>query len=222
MISVIILAAFAQMYFINDRGREFKSFGRAFLRTYSMFLAFEGRFEETEDVTLEMKISFLFGFLVVVLLLNIVIAVVNTAWDNMVEQGRDNFLLYRIRLLLEVRDLLEPETESEGTQGKRRGFCNKGICSLFPDGNYNKMWGESKNFAAVLRRIKMNTKGLALIGRFFLYILYLVLGIIFGLMWPKAIRRKLFCIDNTEAIANKRNRLDGVLRETQKELERLW
>lgn len=85
-----------------------------------------------------------------------------------------------------------------------------------------KMWGESKNFAAVLRRIKMNTKGLALIGRFFLYILYLVLGIIFGLMWPKAIRRKLFCIDNTEAIANKRNRLDGVLRETQKELERLW
>lgn len=136
MISVIILAAFAQMYFINDRGREFKSFGRAFLRTYSMFLAFEGRFEETEDVTLEMKISFLFGFLVVVLLLNIVIAVVNTAWDNMVEQGRDNFLLYRIRLLLEVRDLLEPETESEGTQGKRRGFRNKGICSLFPDGNY--------------------------------------------------------------------------------------
>lgn len=214
VISTLILSTFAQMYLIlKIKTRKLDSFKDAIWLTYSEFLAFSGLFYE-DDPELEDKIiTGVFGFFVVVLLLNIVIAVATTAWEGVTKRGRDDFLLYRIKVFLEVQ-AFSKSTKIHGPKFLRKYH------SLSPSENYDIMWGESKKFSDVLRRVSYKEGGLALVGRIFLTGVHLILGLFFGITWPRAIRKRLFSIDNQEAIAKKRNHLQTLLKETQKELEK--
>lgn len=187
---------------------------------YSDFLAFNGlplEFDEpaTEVERIqqqrELRIACFFGFFVVVLLLNVVIAVASSAWDGVTERGRDDFLLYRIRLFLELQclfDFVEPMKK------------HKMGCAIHPDTNYIEMWKDSKKFGQVLNRTKK--EGKVLIGRIFLHFFYLILGpFVLGLSWPRAVRKSLFTIDNKEAIADKRTNLISLLNDAEEDLERL-
>jgi len=238
LVSFLMLGAFAHiMYFINDRITGVYPDSMTSLRqTYSSLLSFDGLpFYNTVDVSFEsttvvldekdsknrneMRISIFFGFFIVILLSNVLIAVLGAAWEDISERGRDEFLLFRVRLLFETQEVFQlfdkKDKKEHSIKSRLDSDTSKtGIWSLSLDANYNTMWGESKKFSEVLRRLN-------LFLRIILNIIYTVLGIFFGLTRPTEVRRALFCIDNSEAIAEKRNRLQTRLRETEEEVKRL-
>lgn len=211
-----MLGAFAQMYLI-DNPSEYADFTAALWFTYSEFLAFAG----LEDPTTRQKlITGIFGFLIVILLLNVVIAVASSAWEGVKERGRDEFLYNRIRLFLEVKGLFNMEKKSESKILKN---CpSKKIYKtlhLSPDKNYAAMWQSSQKFSDVLYRIK--SEGIVLFFRIILNTTYIALGVFFGITLPRPLCKKLFSIDNSEAISNKCNELDTLLHEAELELQKL-
>eukprot|EP00594_Rhizosolenia_setigera_P018424 CAMPEP_0178977472 /NCGR_PEP_ID=MMETSP0789-20121207/24510_1 /TAXON_ID=3005 /ORGANISM="Rhizosolenia setigera, Strain CCMP 1694" /LENGTH=323 /DNA_ID=CAMNT_0020666879 /DNA_START=154 /DNA_END=1128 /DNA_ORIENTATION=+ len=219
VVSFLVLGSFAQMYNINNDGDPYDTFGNAFLWTYSNFLAFGGlNIQESlnDQQRRNMIITCLFGFFVVMLLLNVVIAVASTAWEGVTERGRDDFLLYRTKLLLELQVLFS-RTGKEDLQNDEEGNENKH--HLSPDGNYNIMWKDDRMFSEVLIRTKK--EGFVLVLRIILHMVYLILGLFFGLTWPLAVRKNLFSIDNSKAISNKYIHLHNMLNDSEKELEKL-
>lgn len=121
LVSFLMLGAFAHMYFINDRTTgTYPEFLTSLIQTYSSLLSFDGLpiynnvgvfFESHNNTNTtvvldeydsmnknEMYISMFFGFFVVILLSNVLIAVLSAAWEEVSERGRDDFLLFRVRL----------------------------------------------------------------------------------------------------------------------------
>lgn len=223
VVTLLILSTFAIMFLINDLDR-FSGFGEAFCHTFSEFLAFGGVNDDEHEenmgrddkvIVREMVITGVFGMLVVVLLLNVVIAVVSTAWESVTERGRDEFLLYRIKLFLEVQDILN-WMKPQRNKSKKHSF------DLTPDRNYYRMWKDSKTFVEVIRRTSWEKEGLVLVGRILLNGLYIVMGLFsFGMTLPRPIIRNIFTIDNSEAISVKRNHLQNLLKEVQQEVDKL-
>lgn len=230
LVAFFVLGTFAQMYFINDRSSDYSTFRNAFLQTLSQFLSFDGLpFTSTVGVLFnqgdkdifvlmekvnstnwnELIITCVFGVLVVVILLNVVIAVANTAWEGASENGRDDFLLYRIRLFLEMKEVFDLKNPFRLTKNQ---------LLISPDENYNEMWKDSSKFVEVLLRI--NTEGFTLVGRIILHMLYLILGLFTGLTLPKPVRKLLYTIDNSQAISDKRIHLQNLLNQVEEELER--
>lgn len=216
-VSVIVLGAFAQMYLLTSI-KDYDNFYHALLFTYGEFLAFEGipdaaDGEEQQTAIRRKTIAAFYGFFVVVLLLNVVIAVASTAWEGVTERGRDDFLLYRTKLFLELQDFFV-WMNCFNLVGSREDKY-----SLYPDANYYKVWKDSKSIAEVMRRVKK--EGVGLVGHVVLYGIYLILGLFFGLTWPKAVRKRMFNIDNHEAINDKRSELANLLKEAEEDLEKL-
>lgn len=238
VVTVILLFAFAHMFYINNNEDDYKTRLHAFLRTLSNFFSFDGLpftdevgiifkdSKENEDVTVlldqqnsldwnELLISTLYGAFVVVLLLNVVIAVVSKSWESTAGHNLHSLLLYRISLFLELDNIInisciQPKPNSEAESERYHSL-------LSPDGNYCVMWGDSRRFTGV--RIK--EEGFSLIKRILLHLIYMVLGFFFGLTWPLMIRRKIFSFDTHETITHKRNRLQNLLQESEEEIERL-
>eukprot|EP00594_Rhizosolenia_setigera_P006796 CAMPEP_0178942974 /NCGR_PEP_ID=MMETSP0789-20121207/2307_1 /TAXON_ID=3005 /ORGANISM="Rhizosolenia setigera, Strain CCMP 1694" /LENGTH=891 /DNA_ID=CAMNT_0020622473 /DNA_START=293 /DNA_END=2968 /DNA_ORIENTATION=+ len=201
VVSFLMLGAFAQMYLI-DNPTQYLTFQDAFWYTYSEFLAFTG----FEEPTVRQKvITGVFGFLIVILLLNVVIAVVSSAWEGVKERGRDDFLLYRIRLFLEVKVLFTMKKIHTSSPCKKLNTK----CNLTPDKNYAALWKNSHKFSIVL------------FFRIILNAIYIGLSVFFAVTLPRPLCKKIFSIDNSEGISNKCNELQSLLLEAELELQRL-
>jgi len=115
---VIVLCAFANLYVIEGYGKyqcagensesdsesstSFCGYSSAFQEVYSMFV---GGIEIQElSLTNEMfVISGVFGYLVTILLLNIVIAIVSDSWAKVYEEGKVYFWFNRLEFLSEMK-----------------------------------------------------------------------------------------------------------------------
>ena len=85
VVTFITLFAFAYMYFIHNNGEE--ALWQSFKNTFSSFVS-------GPDETMS-TLDFLFGFLIVIVLLNVVIAIVSDAWSKSEEKARKAFWKYR-------------------------------------------------------------------------------------------------------------------------------
>ena len=111
-ITFIILVAFTSMYYIQRFGEDgFETFASSF---NSLFTAFIGGPEGTDGI-----LDVLFGVLSIVILLNVVIAIISSSWDNAVQSSFVQFCYYRLQLLRQV-------------QATKRFIC------CFPKGKKNK------------------------------------------------------------------------------------
>ncbi len=112
----IILCAFAQLYVTENAGTQECSayynnngeiadlcvFDSAFLKVYGMFV---GGIEigELSNTPSMLIISAMFGFIVAILLLNIVIAIVSDKWAEVYEDGELHYWSNRLDFLAEVK-----------------------------------------------------------------------------------------------------------------------
>lgn len=211
---------------------SYNSFIPAFLLAYSGFLSYPGLPEQKDYDEIDQDgdydrwwrqvgIEFVFGIFVVVLLLNVVIAVASSAWEGVTERGRDDFLLYRIKLFLELQDIFDRLKEISTWLG----LGSKDPRALLPENNSNEMWKDSKTLSEVLARARKSPSrfgGFILFGRILLNAFYILISpLCFGLTLSSATRRQLFTIDNRDAISDKRSHLQSLLKEAEDDLERL-
>lgn len=206
---------------------SYNSFTTAFLHVYSGFLSYPGLpLDEYEEYGHDrwwraIRIHMVFGFFVVVLLLNVVIAVASSAWEGVTERGKDEFLLYRIKLFLELQDIFDSMRKTPTWSG----LGSKDPRALLPENNSNEMWKDSKTLSEVLARVRTSPSrfgGFILFGRILLDAFYILISpLCFGLTLSVATRRQLFTIDNRNAISDKRSHLQSLLKEVEDELERL-
>jgi hypothetical protein len=99
IVTLIVLVAFSFMYYIQNFGDEgYETFKDAF---YSIFTQFFGGPEGATG-----PLDLIFGILSVVILLNVVIAIVSTSWENAVDTSLILLCKYRLELLRQVDALM--------------------------------------------------------------------------------------------------------------------
>lgn len=113
-VSVVLLIAFGEMYRVENLGNgscslpqeegslSFCSSGRALFSTYAMFVA-GIEMQDFSSTSTMMLVSIFFGFFVAVILLNVVIAIVSTSWENVAEKGKEVFWEYRLVFYQDVK-----------------------------------------------------------------------------------------------------------------------
>jgi hypothetical protein len=108
-VSVVLLIAFGEMYHVENLGNgscsllpqeeeslSFCTTGRALFSTYAMFVAGI----EMQDFSSTSTMMLVF---VVVVLLNVVIAILSTSWENVTEKGKEVFWEYRLVFYQDVK-----------------------------------------------------------------------------------------------------------------------
>ena len=117
IVSSIVLLAFSQMYHIislakgicdevplDDESLHFCTSGRAIFSTYAMFVAGIETQDFGSQTPMEIVSMILFGFIVVVILLNVVIAIVSKSWGKVTKKGRQVFWEYRLIYYQDVKN----------------------------------------------------------------------------------------------------------------------
>lgn len=185
VISVITLFAFAYMYYVQDYAEPatydpfehnadwpYKSMSTSFLTVYSPFA--EGPEGNTGGA-----LDFLFGIVIVIVLLNVVIAVVSEAWVEATKEANDAFWSYRLDLILEK------------TRGVDEDLSRVVFCETFKQ--LDEYYINIETVGTTLDELKQR---LALAyrerGIFFCLVIitksigFIILGFpTFGILWPK-------------------------------------
>jgi hypothetical protein len=112
----LMLGSFTEMYFKSTYGTDtctdetssgagFCSYGSAFLTAYSMFVGgIDGGLLTTETETNLLILTIIYGFLFVIVMLNILVAVVFDAWGRVSPRGHQFFWYYRHQFLVETTE----------------------------------------------------------------------------------------------------------------------
>lgn len=93
VVSFLLLGAFAFGYHVQGR-KEYNSLGTSFLGIFSLFV---GADQEVHSI-----LDIVFGSLIIIVLLNVLIAVVGQAWDDVTKNSKEVYWRYRLRFILEV------------------------------------------------------------------------------------------------------------------------
>ncbi|KAL9186364.1 hypothetical protein ACHAXT_005602 [Thalassiosira profunda] len=166
VVSVLTLFAFSFMYY-------------SFKTTYTPFASGP---EGNENI-----LDFLFGLMIIIVLLNVVIAVVTEAWEDASEEANAAFWSYRLDLILEKTRGVDDGRFSRtpifrGIEGLDNIFVNYDTVGTTPD--------EIKHRLSIIHREDGSMALLLLIAR---SLGLIVLGFpTFGVLWPKFFRQILF------------------------------
>lgn len=187
LISIITLYAFAFMYFIQQYGKadlmeadEDEPAYATILESFrTVYTSFSG-IEKTDSL-----LDYLFGLVIVIVLLNIVIAIVSKAWDEATESAQEEFWKYRLRFILEV---------TRGSDVDKWWFQS---LNFFDQGDWVLKEESRGNFLEHVTRKMVGDLGwgLGLITFYWAFnLVFFLLGLVsFGLLWPLYIRQLLFC-----------------------------
>jgi len=197
IVTAIVLVAFSFMYYVKNYGEEgFETFVDSF---YTVFTRFVGDFEEASDV-----LDLAFGVVSVMVLLNVLIAIVSTSWENAVNKSLILLCRHRLELLQQV-DAIIPS----------RGFSTFRFIPTAYDEDFNK-FVEDNIFSKIRPFSVRDDHTRQLDGDdeedeqwqhhiiwFIIYVPIRALVVVapwllgaatFGLLWPKHIREALFSI----------------------------
>lgn len=205
VISMLTIFAFSFLYYVRENsiphtskygsheehGGDYDTLVNSFLKVCRPFAA--GPDEETTD-----GLDLFFGIMIIVILLNVVIAIVNEAWEDASNEVDGAFWNYRLDLIVE-------KTRGKGGGGFLRGRVFKALFKRTRDRSsdterLDDIFINDETIGTTSKELK---RKLALAyheeGLFFCLkiiakgLLYVLLGFpTFGLLWPRFFREMLF------------------------------
>jgi len=229
-VTLLLLMAFGEMYMAenwangrcgNDDGNEatFCSFGESMISTFDFFLG-GIPISEYSDSRMMTIISIFYGFLVTIVLMNVLIAIVSASWAGVHQQGKEVYWEYRLVFLSEVKSyekylcLGRDGYSCSDRLMKMLDKCLDKICQCFWLREY---WGKfdsiidrvtSKEYGGLswqfrydygnaesrTIRVYMVAKTCMLLAIFYSVLLFwFIAGILtIGVFWPVSIRRFIF------------------------------
>jgi len=250
-VTFLLLIAFGEMYMADNlaNGRcniedgvetKFCSFGESLLSTFDFFLGGIS-LSENSDSGIMTVISIVYGFLVTIVLLNVVIAIVSDSWAIVHEQGKNVFWQYRLIFLTEVKSYEEYlciSAEPSWIDGLMKicDTCLDKVCNFFWVREY---WGSFDSIidrvtteeygglswqftydykrAGWCKKAHMIIKTIILLAIFWFFVLlWFLWGLAsVGLFWPTSIRRAIF----GQMVIEEKTELEEISEEIQKVAE---
>jgi len=230
-VTMLLLIAFGEMYMADNlaNGRcdkedgvevetKFCSVGESLLSTLDFFMGGIS-LAENADSGIMTTISIIYGFLITIVLLNVVIAIVSDSWAIVHEQGKNVYWQYRLIFLAEVKSYEEylcivstKKSCIDMLMNRIDSALDKIISLLW----IREYWG---SFDSVIDRVTTEEYGglswqfnydykrasgwgkVVMVGKtmvllaifWFFVLLWFVAGLAtVGLFWPRSIRRAIF------------------------------